>query len=36
VNFERNRLYRYQPYMDLFHRETVEAAFGGPPSAAPP
>ena len=24
---ERNRLYRYQPYLALFHRETVEAAF---------
>ena len=24
---ERNRLYRYQPYMELFHRETVEATF---------
>jgi Fic family protein len=27
TGFERNRLYRYQPYMDLFHRETIEAAF---------
>ena len=27
TGFDRNRLYRYQPYMDLFHRETVEAAF---------
>lgn len=27
TGFERNRLYRYQPYLDLFHRETVEAAF---------
>lgn len=24
---ERNRVYRYQPYMDLFHRETVQSAF---------
>lgn len=24
TGFERNRVYRYQPYMDLFHRETVE------------
>ncbi len=24
---ERNRLYRYQPYLELFHRETVEATF---------
>jgi Fic family protein len=27
TGFERNRLYRYQPYMALFHRETVEATF---------
>lgn len=27
TGYERNRLYRYQPYLDLFHRETVEAAF---------
>jgi Fic family protein len=27
TGLERNRLYRYQPYMDLFHRETVEANF---------
>jgi Fic family protein len=27
TGFERNRLYRYQPYLDLFHREAVEAAF---------
>lgn len=26
TGFERNRLYRYQPYLDLFHRETVDAA----------
>jgi len=24
---KRRRLYRYQPYMDLFHRETVQSAF---------
>lgn len=24
---ERYRVYRYQPYMDLFHRETVQSAF---------
>ena len=29
TGFDRNRLYRYQPYMDLFHRETVEATFAG-------
>lgn len=27
TGFERNRAYRYQPYMDLFNRETVESAF---------
>jgi len=27
TGFERNRLYRYQPYLALFHRETVEATF---------
>lgn len=27
TGYERNRLYRYQPYLDLFHREMVEAAF---------
>lgn len=27
TGFERNRLYRYQPYMELFHREAVEASF---------
>jgi len=27
TGFERNHLYRYQPYMALFHRETVEAAL---------
>ena len=27
TGFERNRLHRYQPYLDLFHRETVEGAF---------
>ena len=27
TGFDRNRLYRYQPYLELFHRETVEANF---------
>ena len=27
TGFERNRLYRYQPYLALFHRETVESTF---------
>ena len=30
TGYERNRLYRYQPYLELFHRETVEAAFAAP------
>lgn len=31
TGFERNRLYRYQPYMALFHRETVENTFANTP-----
>lgn len=27
TGYERNRIYRYQPYLDLFHRETVENHF---------
>ncbi len=27
TGMERNRVYRYQPYLDLFHRETVQSAF---------
>lgn len=27
TGFERNRIYRYQPYMELFHREAVESAL---------
>ncbi len=27
TGFDRNRLYRYQPYLELFNRETVEANF---------
>ena len=27
TGMERRRVYRYQPYMDLFHRETVQSAF---------
>ncbi len=27
TGFGRNRVYRYQPYMELFHRETVQNAF---------
>jgi Fic family protein len=29
TGFERNRMYRYQPYMALFHREAVESVFSG-------
>ena len=35
TGFERNRLYRYQPYMELFHRETVEATFAAQSSGQP-
>ena len=35
TGFERNRLYRYQPYMELFHRETVEASFAAQSSGLP-
>ena len=24
---QRNRVYRYQPYLDLFHRDTVQSVF---------
>jgi Fic family protein len=27
TGFERNRIYRYQPYLDLFHRDTVLTVF---------
>ena len=27
TGFDRNRLYRYQPYLELFHTDTVEANF---------
>lgn len=35
TGYERNRMYRYQPYMDLFHRETVQNVFEAqfPPTA---
>ena len=29
TGYERNRLWRYQPYLDLFHREPLDAAGGG-------
>jgi Fic family protein len=28
TGYERNRLWRYQPYIDLFHRDTLEAMVG--------
>ena len=31
TGYGRNRLYRYQPYLDLFHRDTLEAALAPPP-----
>ncbi len=34
TGYERNRLYRYQPYMELFHREVVENNFAGTASAS--
>ena len=34
TGYERNRLWRYQPYLDLFHRDTLDAMVGQP--AAPP
>ena len=30
TGYERNRLWRYQPYLDLFHRETLDAMVGQP------
>ena len=29
TGYERNRVYRYQPYLDLFHREVIEARHAG-------
>lgn len=29
TGYERNRLWRYQPYVDLFHRETLDGMVGG-------
>lgn len=34
TGFERNRMYRYQPYLELFHRDAVEEIFQGPSAAA--
>ncbi len=33
TGYGRNRLWRYQPYVDLFHRDTLDALSG---DAAPP
>ncbi len=30
TGYERNRLWRYQPYLDLFHRDTLDAMVGVP------
>lgn len=29
TGYERNRIYRYQPYLDLFHHEVIEAQHSG-------
>lgn len=34
TGFDRNRLYRYEPYMALFHRDALEELVGGGASAA--
>ncbi len=31
TGYGRNRLWRYQPYVDLFHREALDAMVGTPP-----
>jgi DNA-binding IclR family transcriptional regulator len=28
TGYERNRLWRYQPYLDLFHRDALDAMVG--------
>ena len=33
TGYERNRLWRYQPYLDLFHRDTLDAMVGVPATA---
>jgi Fic family protein len=36
TGFERNRLWRYQPYLDLFHRDALDEMVGRPqPHAGP-
>ena len=34
TGYGRNRLWRYQPYGDLFHREALDAMVGAPRAAA--
>ena len=34
TGYGRNRLWRYQPYVDLFHREALDAMVGAPRAAA--
>lgn len=34
TGYERNRLWRYQPYLDLFHRETLDAMVSADPPSA--
>lgn len=36
TGYGRNRLWRYQPYLDLFHRETLDAMVGDPEHSAAP
>lgn len=33
TGYGRNRLWRYQPYVDLFHRDTLDALVDGPAAA---
>lgn len=30
TGYGRNRLWRYQPYLDLFHRDTLDPMVGSP------
>ena len=36
TGYERNRLWRYQPYLDLFHRETLDAMVSAGSAGAGP
>ena len=33
TGYGRNRLWRYQPYVDLFHHDTLDALVDGPAAA---